>query len=188
MILSPATPTEVGLPLSLQSFIVLSGFMGAGKTTVGRRLAEQLGVDFVDLDTLLESRCGCTVAEFFASRGEAAFRDLEATLLGEVLGGAPAVVAVGGGAMLRAESRAAARRAGCLVTLAVSPAVAASRLRDQATPARPLFDSEAATFAARHAARAEAYADADLVVDTDHRDVETVMFLLRGALATRGVL
>ncbi len=188
MILTPATPTEVGLPLSLQSFILLSGFMGAGKTTVGRRLAEKLGVDFVDLDALLESRRECTVAEFFATQGEAAFRDLESTLLDEVLAGAPAVVAVGGGSMLRAESRAAARRAGCLVTLAVSPAVAAERLRAQATQARPLFDADAAAFAARHAARAEAYTDADLVVDTDHRDVETVMFLLRAALATRGVL
>ena len=161
--------------------------MGAGKTTVGRRLAACLGVDFFDLDALIESRRGHTVAEIFAREGESAFRALESAVFAELLAAAPAVVAVGGGAMLADENRAAARRVGCLVTLAVSPAVATARVQRDG-PTRPLFDTDGGALASRFADRAAAYADADVVVDTDGRDVDAVLSDVRVALAARGVL
>jgi shikimate kinase / 3-dehydroquinate synthase len=79
--------------------IVLVGFMGAGKTTVGRELAARLGLPFVDVDALIETRAGTSIAALFGRDGEAAFRRLESRTTLEVLGGPDAVVALGGGAV-----------------------------------------------------------------------------------------
>jgi len=79
--------------------IVLIGFMGAGKTTVGRLLAPRLGLPFVDTDALIETRTGASVAEIFESKGEGAFREIEREVVAEVLAGPDAVVALGGGAV-----------------------------------------------------------------------------------------
>jgi shikimate kinase len=78
--------------------IVLVGFMGAGKTTVGRLLAGQLGVPFVDSDHLIEARAGRPIPEIFATDGEPAFRALEHEVIADLLSGPDAVLALGGGA------------------------------------------------------------------------------------------
>lgn len=78
--------------------IVLTGFMGAGKTTVGRQLAAHLDWEFVDLDAVIESRAGLAVPAIFAAHGEAHFRRLEAQALAALLGRANIVLALGGGA------------------------------------------------------------------------------------------
>lgn len=78
--------------------IVLVGFMGAGKTTVGRLAAERLGLPFIDTDELIEQRHG-PIRRIFAERGEAAFREIEARVIAECLAGPDAVVALGGGAV-----------------------------------------------------------------------------------------
>jgi len=77
--------------------IVLVGFMGAGKTTVGRLLAGRLGLPFLDTDTVIEQRAGRPVREIFAAGGEPAFRALEHQVTAELLAGSPAVLALGGG-------------------------------------------------------------------------------------------
>jgi shikimate kinase len=77
--------------------IVLVGFMGAGKTTVGHMLAEKLGLPFIDSDLIIESRSGRTVREIFAADGEPAFRELEREITAELLRGQDAVLALGGG-------------------------------------------------------------------------------------------
>jgi shikimate kinase len=79
--------------------IVLVGFMGAGKTTVGRLLAGSLGVDFADSDLVIEERAGRPIREIFASEGEASFRALEHQVIGELLDGPGIVLALGGGAV-----------------------------------------------------------------------------------------
>ncbi|HEX2058371.1 MAG TPA: 3-dehydroquinate synthase [Actinomycetota bacterium] len=79
--------------------IALVGFMGAGKTTVGRALATRLGLPFVDVDALVEARAGVSIAELFAREGEPAFRRLESAVALEALRGPDAVVALGGGAL-----------------------------------------------------------------------------------------
>lgn len=94
----PAHPTR----------IVLTGFMGAGKTTVGALLAERLGWDFFDSDFLVEARAAMTIADIFARRSESAFRDLEAEVVREALAsgpGEPLVLALGGGALERSATR-----------------------------------------------------------------------------------
>jgi shikimate kinase len=77
--------------------LVLTGFMGAGKTTVGRLLAARLGWEFLDLDAYLEGRTGMTVPAIFAEHGEARFRQLESTALASALGRSNTVLALGGG-------------------------------------------------------------------------------------------
>ena len=78
--------------------IVLVGFMGAGKTTVGHLLSERLGLPFVDSDLVIEQRTGSSIREFFAEHGEAAFRELESRVICELVDGSEAVLALGGGA------------------------------------------------------------------------------------------
>lgn len=86
--------------------IVLIGFMGAGKTTVGRVLAKRLGVPFRDSDLVIEERAGRPVSQIFAEDGEPAFRDLEHKVIADLLDGTDCVLALGGGAVQRADTRA----------------------------------------------------------------------------------
>jgi shikimate kinase len=89
-------PAPTVLPGDLRR-IVLTGFMGAGKSTVGRKLAAHLGWDFLDLDTLIEQRTGKTVPQIFSEQGEAAFRHIESLALAVALGRKHIVLALGGG-------------------------------------------------------------------------------------------
>lgn len=108
--------------------LVLVGLRGAGKSTVGRRVAGLLGRPFVDLDCVVEGNAGATIRSLFAEQGELAFRDLEATALTETLRLVPgAVVATGGGVVLRAENRAALKGT-FVVYLSGSPGVLAARV------------------------------------------------------------
>lgn len=91
--------------------IVLVGFMGAGKTTIGKRLADRLGLPFADSDLVIEERTGRQVPEIFAADGEPAFRALEHQVIGELLDGPDAVLALGGGAPEHPGTRTRLKRA-----------------------------------------------------------------------------
>ena len=92
------TRKSAALDLARLERLVLTGFMGAGKSTVGRMLAERLGWEFLDLDALIETRSGLTVPQIFANHGEAQFRQLESQALASALGRRNIVLALGGGA------------------------------------------------------------------------------------------
>ena len=92
--------------------IILVGFMGTGKTVVGRRVAERLGRPFFDADALLEKESGRSIAEWFEKKGEAAFREEEARILRTLGGKTNVVIAAGGGALLREDNRRALTREG----------------------------------------------------------------------------
>jgi shikimate kinase/3-dehydroquinate synthase len=149
--------------------LLIGGFMGAGKTTIGELVATRLGAPFIDLDRAIEERAGQTIAALF-SDGEAAFRRLECEELLRVLAlPEPCVVALGGGALLdRALRREALERAR-VVTLTASTSALLARLEQSGAAMRPLL-AGAGTLRARVeallAARAEAYAEAHATVDT----------------------
>src|SRR5262245_15013490 len=109
--------------------LVLIGFMGSGKTTVGRALAAITGRRFVDLDRLVVRRAGATVARLFRERGERAFRRLEAAAVRALHGRGGLVIAAGGGAPVWPETRRALRRAGVVIWLRVPAAELVRRLR-----------------------------------------------------------
>ena len=85
--------------------IVLVGMMGAGKSSVGRRLASRLGLPFFDADTEIERAAGMTIPEIFATRGEGEFRDGERRVIARLLTSGPSVIATGGGAFMSEETR-----------------------------------------------------------------------------------
>jgi shikimate kinase len=144
--------------------VVLVGFMGAGKSTVGRIVARRLGVGFVDSDDVITSRTGRTPREIFASEGEAAFRALEREAVADlVAGGAAGVVALGGGALEDAGTR-QLLRAARVVHLEVSFEQVRERVGND--PGRPVLARPdlPELFAARRAVYDEV---ADVVVRTD---------------------
>jgi 3-dehydroquinate synthase len=142
--------------------VVLTGFMGSGKSTIGRRLAAELGWEFVDTDALVVTMAGRTIADLFAD-GEAHFRRFERQAIGSLLGRERVVVSVGGGAIAEEETRA--------LMAALGPAVWLDAPIDELwrrcgrDPSRPLALDEA-TFRARYAARRPLYARVPLRVDT----------------------
>lgn len=102
---APDASTLDPAPLAERS-IVLVGLMGAGKTTVGRRLAQKLGLAFIDADAEIERAAGETIPEIFERRGESAFRDGERRVIARLLESGPQVLATGGGAFMDAATRA----------------------------------------------------------------------------------
>ena len=105
----PASGTQPALTQRIDRTIVLVGLMGAGKTSIGRRLAARLGLPFRDADAEIELAAGCTIPELFARYGEAAFRDGERRVIRRLLAGDPMVLAYGGGAFMDPTTRAITR-------------------------------------------------------------------------------
>lgn len=148
------------------SHVFLTGFMGAGKSSVGRLVAARMERPFVDLDAEIERRERSTIPEIFRARGESGFRDAEHAALEELTGGSPSVVATGGGVVLRDDNQVLLRRHGTVVYLAVTPEEAMARVGEAGdrpllangglAAARDILDARLAVYAAT----------ADHVVDT----------------------
>ena len=150
--------------------LVLVGPMGAGKTTIGRRLAGRFGLRFVDVDAAIEADVGASVARILEREGEAGFRRREAAMLADVLAGPASIVATGGGAVLSDANRRALRERGFVVHLALAPEAQLQRLASDRT--RPLLEvaDRAAVLHRLARERDPLYAEvADLVFDTDAR-------------------
>jgi len=156
------------------SHVFLTGFMGAGKSTVGRLVAARLKRRFLDLDAMIEEREGALVSEIFRTHGESGFRRAEHDALRSLEREPAAVVATGGGVILREDNRALLRGLGTVVYLSVTPEEAIARVGDAA--GRPLL-AGAGVSAARAIldARLGLYTStADHVIDTVGRPVEDV--------------
>ena len=136
-----APPTHQELAQRLQGLnLYLVGMMGAGKSAVGRPLADALGYRFVDADTVLEGAAGRTIPEIFASEGEAQFRQLETAVLGQISGWHSLVVATGGGVVTRPENWGHMRQ-GVVVWLDAPAEQLLARLGSDPTP-RPLLQAD----------------------------------------------
>jgi shikimate kinase len=154
--------------------IVLTGFMGTGKTAVGQRLAKRLGWPFVDIDRLIEQRAGMPISEIFTQRGEAVFRRLERRCISRVVHGQHQVIATGGGAIVDLQNRAKLRASGVVICLTAKPQAVLARVRHKLA-ARPMLsgaENPLARIRALMAQRAAAYAKADITIDSTGLSVE----------------
>ena len=120
--------------------VILTGFMGTGKTTVCQLLAQQLGYRFVDTDVLIETRSGMTVPEIFRLKGEAAFRAMEAEVAGELGAEEGLVIATGGRLMLDPDNAAALGRRGMVFCLSAAPDEIIARVGAEPGAARPMLE------------------------------------------------
>lgn len=127
----PPAPVWAGQP------IVLVGLMGVGKSTVGRRLAQRLALDFVDADHEIESAAGMTISEIFARYGEPYFRDGERRVIARLMDGTPKVIATGGGAFINERTRALVLDQALVIWLDAEIEVLVERVRRRDT--RPLL-------------------------------------------------
>ncbi|TME19898.1 MAG: bifunctional shikimate kinase/3-dehydroquinate synthase [Chloroflexi bacterium] len=146
--------------------VVLVGFMGSGKTTVGRALADQTRRSFIDLDEEIATDAGRSISEIFADEGEAGFRERESRGLERALRRDDAIIAAGGGAPLRDENWREMRSGNCVVALTAEPAELARRLNRP--KGRPLLQPDVpSAIAALLPTRMARYLEADLVFSTD---------------------
>jgi shikimate kinase len=167
--------------------IVLVGMMGAGKSSIGRRLAVRLGVPFADADAEIEKAAGMSIPDIFATHGEPDFRAGEARVIARLLDGGPQVLATGGGAFMNADTRAAIAAKGLSIWLKADFDVLMRRIKRRQD--RPLLhtDDPAATLQSLIDLRYPVYAAADLTVqsrDVPHdKIVDEIVEALVGRLA-----
>jgi shikimate kinase len=139
------TPLDAALLAALgRRSVVLVGMMGAGKSSIGRRLAQRLGIGFVDADAEIEAAAGMTIAEIFSTYGEPDFRSGEARVIARLLDQGRQVLATGGGAFMNAETRAGIRQKGVSVWLKADFEVLMKRVKRRATADRPMLQGDPA--------------------------------------------
>jgi shikimate kinase len=162
--------------------IVLVGLMGAGKSCIGRRLALQLDLPFIDADREIETAAGCSISEIFETHGEQAFRDGERRVILRLLGGPAHVLATGGGAFMDPETRARIREKGISVWLRADLDLLVRRVSRRND--RPLLKGvdvreKLATLIEE---RYPVYAEADIVIDSVDAPPEETVAAVRRAL------
>jgi shikimate kinase len=162
--------------------IVLIGMMGAGKSSIGKRLAARLGIPFADADAAIEEAAGMSIPDIFDAHGEPSFRSGEARVIARLLDSGPQVLATGGGSFVNPETRARIDERGISIWLKADVDVLLRRVKRRDN--RPLLrnDDPAATLAALLAAREPFYSQASLTVmsrDVPHEViVEEIVTLL----------
>jgi shikimate kinase len=176
----PAANADAGVARALgRRSVVLVGMMGAGKSSVGRRLAARLGVPFIDADAEIESAAGMTIAEIFAQHGESYFRAGEARVIARVLEQGPQVLATGGGAVMDANTRALIRDKGISVWLKADLEILLKRTKRRG--GRPLADKIKDLLPQRE----PIYAQADITVQSRDEPHDTIVDEIVGALAAK---
>ena len=179
-------PTDLGLLSALgKRSIVLVGMMGAGKSSVGRRLASRLGLPFTDADAEIEAAAGMSIPDIFQIHGEAAFRSGEARVIARLLDGGPQVLATGGGAFMNPNTRAAIGSQGVSVWLRADFDVLMRRIKRRTD--RPMLktDDPPATLKRLMDERYPIYAEADVTVESREVPHNLIVEEILGALRCR---
>ncbi len=158
----------------IPSNIILTGFMGTGKSTLGRHLAARLGYQFRDLDAMIVVHENMSVNEIFKKKGEPYFRALETSLIRGITKEQGIVFSTGGGAVISPENRSMLRNMGFVVNLCASPTALLERLSGEHE--RPLLQmtKDTATVVRMLQERETCYADADIRIDTTDKSMEDV--------------
>ena len=157
--------------------IVLVGMMGAGKSSIGRRLAARLAIPFVDADSEIEAAAGMTISEIFAKHGEASFRAGEARVIARLLDSGPSVLATGGGAVMDPATRALIGEKGISVWLNADIEVLMKRTKRRND--RPLVDKIKELMPLRE----PFYAQSNIIVYSRDEPHDTIVDEIIGALA-----
>ncbi|MDH4101265.1 MAG: shikimate kinase [Nitrospirota bacterium] len=158
--------------------IVLTGFMGTGKSSVGRRLARKLGLKFVDTDDLITEQAGISIRAIFEEYGEEKFREVERKVVRKVSGETGLVIATGGGVVLNPDNIEDLRRNGIIICLTASPEKIMERTAGKDN--RPLLNTEDRGKKVREMLeyRRPFYAKADVSVDTSSMDLQRVTAMI----------
>jgi shikimate kinase len=172
----------------LKRTVALVGMMGAGKSSVGRRLSSKLGVPFRDADAEIETAAGCSVSDIFDRFGEAAFRDGERRVIARLLGEPPHVLATGGGAFIDERTRAHIKSDAVSVWLRAPVEILVARVQRRET--RPLLrnGNPREILEKLLEARGPIYAEADLVLDSEDGPHTSIVEAIVTALSARGLL
>jgi shikimate kinase len=160
--------------------VILTGFMGTGKTAVGRHLADRLGFDFLDTDLMVEEETGKMITEIFEKEGEPAFRQHEKKMVKKAMDREKVVVATGGGAIIDPDNLKLMKEKGIVVGLSASPETILGRVSKMDT--RPLLKSkdQLKKIESLLSHRSPYYRQADKIVDTTNKAIaETVEEILR---------
>ena len=167
--ISPGSPEAALLAALGKRSLVLVGMMGAGKSSVGRKLGQRLALSFVDADVAIEEAAGMSIPDIFETRGEAEFRAGEARVIARLLDGGPQVLATGGGAYMNGDTQDVIRRRGLAIWLRADFDVLMRRIKRRSD--RPLLRTAdpAATLRELMDKRYPVYALADLTIES--RDV-----------------
>jgi shikimate kinase len=154
--------------------IYLLGFMGAGKTSVGKVLAKKLRLEFRDLDELIEGECGKTISRLFSEDGEDFFRDLESNKLLTISKNSGQIISTGGGVVLRQANWEVMEKGGITVYLKASPDVLWSRIRNDSS--RPLLQVEKPFERVNDllSMRIPFYEKADIIIETENKSPENI--------------
>lgn len=167
------------------SNVILIGYMGCGKSTIGKRLSYRVKMPYVDTDKLIETKQETTIRDIFAQKGEAAFRDMETECLqGLFACKQDYVIAVGGGLPMREENRRLMKELGTVVYLRAKPDTIYERLKDDTT--RPLLQGEdpQGKIRAMIAQRGPVYESAaDYIIDVDEKNFEEIQNEIEEALS-----
>ncbi|MBU8908984.1 shikimate kinase [Desertibacillus haloalkaliphilus] len=159
------------------AIIYLTGFMGAGKTTVGQQLAEFLSFEVVDTDQYIENKLGQTIPDIFAKEGEQAFRTYETEALNEITGES-LIVTTGGGIIQKKENRDIMKKKGVIIYLHCELEEIFNRL--EGDESRPLLKGKnKEQVATLFADRLPHYEDANHVVDTTNQSLEDIVYTIK---------
>jgi shikimate kinase len=185
------TPLVYREDMTLTRTVALVGMMGAGKTSIGKRLATRLEAPFADVDHEIEAAAGMTVAEIFAKYGEAEFRRLERSVISRLLHEKPGVLATGGGAYMDDATRAGMKESAFTIWLKAPIDILLGRVkkRQEHAQTRPLLNTDdmRGTLERLSALREPVYALADMVLESADEPHAVLLDKIVAALTVHGI-